>query len=265
MRVRLLGEDLDRLPRHRRARRSRRRVLPAPPRADVLRPQRRVRAALRLPRLEVRRERRAASTCRRNRRDSLVQNEGHDQGLPDVGRRRRRLDLHGAARARSRAAGLRVRARARRRIASSRRRSKSATGCRRSRAASTPSHATFVHNNDIGDRNWLRNRDARPRLEVERTDYGYTYAAIRDARRRRQYVRVYHYVMPAQQMRGRVTARERQAATSVPTIDGHIWVPIDDEHTLGLQLDVLVRPERCRSRRSTRRARDASTAAARTI
>jgi len=43
-------------------------------------------------------------------------------------------------------------------------------------------------------------------------------------------VRAYHYVMPAQQMRGRVTSRKGDHIDEHPTINGHIWVPIDDEH-----------------------------------
>jgi phthalate 4,5-dioxygenase oxygenase subunit len=44
----------------------------------------------------------------------------------------------------------------------------------------------------------------------------------------RQWVRVYHYIMPSLQMRGTV---EGYFSTKghAPTIDGHIWVPIDDE------------------------------------
>ena len=43
-------------------------------------------------------------------------------------------------------------------------------------------------------------------------------------------MRVYHYTMPAQQMRGAVTALTGGRA-KVPKLDGHMWVPIDDEHT----------------------------------
>jgi hypothetical protein len=76
----------------------------------------------------------------------------------------------------------------------------------------------------------LRNADTAPRLEVERTDYGYTYAGIRFVRGE-QYVRAYHYLMPAQQMRGRVQRRTGGGQEAVPTINGHIWVAIDDTTT----------------------------------
>jgi len=91
------------------------------------------------------------------------------------------------------------------------------------------SHSSFAHNLDIQDKTFLRSRDTAPRLEVERTAYGYTYAGIRTLGEE-QYVRAYHYVMPAQQMRGRVSGR-KGGMEQVPTINGHIWVPIDDTTT----------------------------------
>jgi len=92
------------------------------------------------------------------------------------------------------------------------------------------SHSSFLHNMNLGDNTYLRNADGAPRLEVERTPYGYTYAGIRASRADENYVRVYHYVMPAQQLRGGVTHWQGGIKT-VPTLHGHIWVPIDDEHT----------------------------------
>ena len=61
------GRGPDRLPRHLRRGRPDPERLPAPRRLAVLRPQRRRRPALRLPRLEVRRRPAPASTCRRSR------------------------------------------------------------------------------------------------------------------------------------------------------------------------------------------------------
>jgi len=91
------------------------------------------------------------------------------------------------------------------------------------------SHSSFAHNMDITNTSYLRNADTAPRLEVEKTPYGYTYAGIRNVRGQ-QYVRAYHYLMPAQQMRGRVQGRQGEAEP-VPTINGHIWVAIDDTTT----------------------------------
>ncbi len=92
------------------------------------------------------------------------------------------------------------------------------------------SHSSFAHNERLGDRNWIRNRDGAPRLDVMRSEYGYSYVSTRDVGEDGLYVRVYHYVMPAQQMRGSVTALTGERAKT-PKLDGHIWVPIDDEHT----------------------------------
>jgi phthalate 4,5-dioxygenase oxygenase subunit len=91
------------------------------------------------------------------------------------------------------------------------------------------SHSSFAHNLDIKNKSYLRNADTAPRLEIEKTSYGYTYAGIRKIEGQ-QYVRAYHYVMPAQQMRGRVQGR-KGGQEKVPTINGHIWVAIDDVTT----------------------------------
>ncbi|MGE3245378.1 MAG: Rieske 2Fe-2S domain-containing protein [Beijerinckiaceae bacterium] len=89
-------------------------------------------------------------------------------------------------------------------------------------------HSSFAHNNDIGNRNMPRNRDTAPSLEVELTDYGYRYISTRRGDAGQNYVRVYQYIMPAQQIRGSVIAIEGGRA-KYPRFDGHIWVPIDDE------------------------------------
>jgi phenylpropionate dioxygenase-like ring-hydroxylating dioxygenase large terminal subunit len=91
-------------------------------------------------------------------------------------------------------------------------------------------HSSFAHNNRIGDSNELRNRDRRPRIEVEPTDYGYWYSSTRSAGPEKNYVRVYHFVMPNQQVRGAYRAVGGDRA-DVPKQDGHLWVPIDDENT----------------------------------
>ena len=91
-------------------------------------------------------------------------------------------------------------------------------------------HSSFVHNNDLQDKRLLRPRDGAPRIEIERTDYGYSYVSHRKSGADGAYVRVYHYVMPAQQMRASTTAITGGRA-KVPKLDGHLWVPVDDEHT----------------------------------
>ena len=87
------------------------------------------------------------------------------------------------------------------------------------------SHSSFLHRNL--DREGLANPRARstaPRLEVLDTDYGYMYASLRDLPADKQvYARIYHYVMPFYQLRAGGTPEKGG------TIDGHMWVPIDDE------------------------------------
>ncbi len=90
-------------------------------------------------------------------------------------------------------------------------------------------HSSYLHNHKLGDTLQLRLRDRAPRLDVERTDYGYYYVSTRQAGADGSYVRLYHYVMPFQQMRGGIQGFAGRNA--VPQLDGHIWVPIDDEQT----------------------------------
>ena len=92
-------------------------------------------------------------------------------------------------------------------------------------------HVSFLHNNKIGDRNNLFTRDSAPRIEVYETDYGYHYVSTRKADAERNFVRLYQYILPAQQMRPNVTQTGLSSNYKVPRYDGHIWVPIDDEHT----------------------------------
>jgi phenylpropionate dioxygenase-like ring-hydroxylating dioxygenase large terminal subunit len=98
------------------------------------------------------------------------------------------------------------------------------------------SHASFAHNNYLGNnKRAFRSLDTAPRLDVETTDYGYRYVSTRQADENRRYVRIYHYVMPNQQMRGAFrpwfSEKDEKDPHRVPKSDGHLWVPIDDEHT----------------------------------
>jgi phthalate 4,5-dioxygenase oxygenase subunit len=92
------------------------------------------------------------------------------------------------------------------------------------------SHSSFTHNNDIQDKNSLRSKATAPKLEVEKTPYGYQYVGIRDLKDRGNFVRAYQYIMPAQQMRGAMLNWKSGAMEAVPSIAGHIWTPIDDTH-----------------------------------
>jgi phthalate 4,5-dioxygenase len=91
------------------------------------------------------------------------------------------------------------------------------------------SHSSFAHNNRLGDRANLRQHDRAPNIEVERTDYGYFYVSQRSVDTGK-YVRVYHYVMPAQQLRASIIGYEGERNRPA-RLDGHIWVPIDDYTT----------------------------------
>jgi phthalate 4,5-dioxygenase len=69
-----------------------------------------------------------------------------------------------------------------------------------------------------------------PKVDVERTDYGYAFTAIRLVRRQ-QYVRTSQYFMPAMQLRSTLQQALERPEGPPPTMDGHIWVPVDDTHT----------------------------------
>jgi len=63
-------------------------------------------------------------------------------------------------------------------------------------------------------------------VEVSPTDYGYTYAGLRALPDGGYFVRGYHWVMPWYQLRG------YSLDTPKPTVHGHMWVPVDDDHTM---------------------------------
>jgi phthalate 4,5-dioxygenase len=91
-------------------------------------------------------------------------------------------------------------------------------------------HSSFAHNNDIGNTRLLRSLDRHPRLDVELTDYGFRYASLRNVGGDTTYLRIYHYLLPAQQIRSMLIGLDGKRP-DLPGLFGHIWVPIDDEHT----------------------------------
>ena len=91
-------------------------------------------------------------------------------------------------------------------------------------------HSSFLHNERLGDPGWIRNRDGAPRIDVERTDYGYSYTSKRNLGDEGEYVRLYQYIMPGQAVRGGINGLMGGRA-KVPKFDLHIWLPIDDENT----------------------------------
>src|SRR5689334_19229705 len=92
------------------------------------------------------------------------------------------------------------------------------------------SHSSFAHNNFKSDKSEPRQRDRSPKIDVERTDYGYYYVSTRNLAEEGNYVRVYQYMLPAQQLRAN-TVGWFGGKNERPRIDGHIWMPIDDERT----------------------------------
>jgi len=91
------------------------------------------------------------------------------------------------------------------------------------------SHSSFLHSrshhHEPGEHDF-RARTRNPRLEVLDTSYGFTYAGIRPLPGEgKSYLRVYQFVMPFHQMRSEASRHEHAS------LDGHVWVPIDDEHT----------------------------------
>ena len=67
-------------------------------------------------------------------------------------------------------------------------------------------------------------RGKAPTLQVDNTDYGYRYFGIRSMEEGGHYVRGYHFVMPFTQI--------RPHGGSKPIVDGHYWVPMDDENVM---------------------------------
>ncbi|MBL8549254.1 MAG: Rieske 2Fe-2S domain-containing protein [Hyphomonadaceae bacterium] len=110
-------------------------------------------------------------------------------------------------------------------------------------------HSSFVHNNKLDDTSALRTRDRAPRIEVEPTDYGYWYTSTRTYDAASVYLRLYHFVLPHGQVRGGFTKPTTGERADVPKLDGHIWVPIDDETTYvynwacGFDQSVPITPE----------------------
>ena len=103
----VVGRAADRISRSRRPGRCARPSLPTPLRLPVLRPQRQGRAALRLPRLDVRRRRQLSRHAERSQAPGVSQQD-HRQGLSGRGAQRSDLDLHGRAQGAAAAADVRI-------------------------------------------------------------------------------------------------------------------------------------------------------------
>jgi phenylpropionate dioxygenase-like ring-hydroxylating dioxygenase large terminal subunit len=87
-------------------------------------------------------------------------------------------------------------------------------------------------------------------IEIVPTDYGYVYAGIRDmGAEGTNHVRLYHWVMPWNQI--------RQTGAG-PYFSGHMWVPMDDHNTMVYNWDYL--PAGREDTRGDRPAMDANAA-----
>jgi phthalate 4,5-dioxygenase oxygenase subunit len=92
-------------------------------------------------------------------------------------------------------------------------------------------HSSFLHNNDLANPNQLRLYDKHPVLDVELTDYGFRYVGIRHISDDQDYLRGYQFIMPVQKLQGNFVDFYGNDHET-PLVYGHVWVPIDDEHTM---------------------------------
>ena len=92
-------------------------------------------------------------------------------------------------------------------------------------------HVGFLHNGNIRDKTYLFAMDNAPKIECFETPYGYSYTGTRNIGEDSVWVRHYQYIMPVQQMRPNIRSPLPGANHHRPGYDGHIWVPVDDEHT----------------------------------
>ena len=93
-------------------------------------------------------------------------------------------------------------------------------------------HSAFLHRNDLSDKTSLGQMNHRPKVDVERTGYGFRYAGIRDIGEYGTYIRVYQFVMPFHQFRPSQITKANGKRASIPQNRGHMWVPMDDENTM---------------------------------
>ena len=99
------------------------------------------------------------------------------------------------------------------------------------------SHVGILHksfrinpNNPGSTPNSFNARGGAPFFDIEPTEFGHRYVAIRRLEGREQYVRGYNFVVPFTQMRPHSPRSEADAAKQFNP--GHMWVPIDDDNCM---------------------------------
>jgi phthalate 4,5-dioxygenase oxygenase subunit len=97
-------------------------------------------------------------------------------------------------------------------------------------------HGSFLHNNDLADLAAFHRIDRAPRLEVERTNYGFRYVGLRDLGEIGTYLRLYQFILPFHQFRSQQIVRRKGKGSgnreAIPIMKGHMWVPMDDHQTM---------------------------------
>jgi phthalate 4,5-dioxygenase oxygenase subunit len=99
-------------------------------------------------------------------------------------------------------------------------------------------HISFLHNNDIKNAQQINLLDKHPKLDVDQNEYGFAYAGLRNVSDDAVYVRAYQFIMPNQTMLSGALVNFTDEDFSglgfggnPNQVQGHIWVPIDDENT----------------------------------
>ena len=90
-------------------------------------------------------------------------------------------------------------------------------------------HFAFLHNNDVANTGNIRFSNKRPEIEAERTEYGTSGRTIHAIGHGRAFVRTNQYILPAWSIRTNTLDAVGNPA-AVPIVNGHTWVPIDDEN-----------------------------------
>jgi phthalate 4,5-dioxygenase len=106
------------------------------------------------------------------------------------------------------------------------------------------SHASFLHNMNLANFKAPRSQSTNPKLIVEKTNYGYRYFSLRNLKDANQYIRGYHFLMPFQQARGETIDFHTGEPSELPSLNGHLWVPVDDTHCAVYNWMLSPNPER---------------------